>query len=187
MKEKIYLLMTIVCVILLSLPSNAFAVPMTWSANGHEYDVILLPGSSWDAARADAQSLFASGGWDLATITSAEEQAFINSLIPSGTTSTGIVQYWIGGFQPLASGEPGGNWQWINDEGLFWDNGPLQGVYSNWGRRTGEPNNSGSVLGYVAENSNPSNSVPEPSTFLFLSSGLCLAGFGLLRRRFKRD
>ena len=211
--------MTIACVVLLSLSSNVFAVPMTWT-NGHEYDVILLPVSSsdaertWDVARTYAQSL--GSGWDLATITSADEQAFINSLITSATTSTKIVEYWIGGYQPSGSVEPGGNWQWINGEGQFWNNGAVSGMYSNW--RTGEPNNdsgqgtlgpnyaggqnhlaldsrrgwswddndqylSGYILGYVAEKSNP---VPEPSTLLFLGSGIGLAGIGLLRKRFRK-
>jgi len=207
MKEKIYLLMIIVCVVLLSLSSNVFALPTPF--NGHEYEVIILPDISWSAAQTNAQSL--GSGWDLAAITSASEQAFINSLIIPATNPTGVVQYWVGGFQTPGSDEPGGNWQWINGEGQFWNNGPLTGVYSNWG--LGEPNNNtglnhpsgqnhlaldnrygwgwddndqyviGYVRGYVAERSNP---VPEPSTLLFLCSGLCLAGVGLLRKRFRK-
>lgn len=211
MKNISYLLLTIACVVLLSFSNNVSAAPMTWSTNGHDYDVIFLSGSSWDAARTNAQSLGI--GWDLATITSSDEQVFINGLLNNLSsppeTSTGVVQYWIGGFQPPASVEPDGSWQWINSEGLFWDQGPVPGVYANWGG-PGEPNDSGGqnhlaldsrygwkwddndhtldgyVFGYVAEKSNPSNSVPEPSTLLLLGSGLGLAGVGLLRNKLRK-
>lgn len=171
--------------------STAFALPVTWSTNGHEYDVVLLNDADWNTARTSAQALGA--GWDLATITSAGEQTFINSLLgapPAG----GPIQYWVGGFQPAGSTEPGGSWQWINGEGLFWDNGSVAGAYANWGG--GEPNNvggqnhvaldnrygwgwddndsfvSGVIRGYVAEKPTSTSAVPEPSTILLLGSGM---------------
>jgi hypothetical protein len=113
--------------------NNTFAsAPGTF--NGHEYRVVNLPNANWDDARTHAQGLpSVSGGcWDLATITSAAEQAFIISLLGTPPPSNGPVhQYWVGGFQPISAAEPGAGWEWINGEGPF--------VYQNWG--TGEPNN----------------------------------------------
>ena len=185
--------------------SNAFALPVTWSTNGHEYDVVILENADWNTARTSAQGLGA--GWDLATITSAGEQTFINSLLGAPPTS-GTVQYWVGGFQPAGSTEPGGSWQWINGEGLFWDNGPLAGAYANWGTGIAtEPDNvgvqnhvaldnrfgwgwddndnflSGVIRGYVAEKSTSTSAVPEPSTILLLGSGM----IGLAAYRRKRQ
>lgn len=186
----------------LLLSSNAFALPVTWATNGHAYDVVVLEGADWNTARTAAQGLGA--GWDLATITSAGEQAFINSLLGAPPTS-GTVQYWVGGFQPAGSTEPGGSWQWINGEGLFWDSGPVAGAYANWGG--GEPNNVGTqnhvaldnrygwgwddndsflgsvIRGYVAENPGATSTVPEPSSMLLLGSAM----MGLAAYRRKRQ
>lgn len=93
----------------------------------HYYAVVSAPGLTWDQARAEAQGL--GTGCDLATITSAAEQAIINGLLPDPASITeSIHQYWIGGLQPIGSTEPGANWQWINEDG------PIGGTgYSNWG------------------------------------------------------
>lgn len=111
----------------------------------HHYVVVNSPGLTWDQARAAAKLL--GDGCDLATITSAAEQAIINGLLPPPSIFEGTTQdYWIGGEQPGESSEPGGNWQWINGEGTFWNNGST-GMYANWGSlSTGpadEPNNLG--------------------------------------------
>ena len=94
----------------------------------HYYAVVYAPGLTWEQARTVAQSL--GTGCDLATITSAAEQAIINGLLPDLTSITeSIHQYWVGGFQPIESAEPDADWQWINGEG------PIGGTgYSNWGK-----------------------------------------------------
>lgn len=186
------LLISTVCILaLLGSVTNSPAIPVTWSGNGHMYEVVVFSDQNWNTARANAQALGA--GWDLATIKSAGEQSFINGLLgtpPSG----GIVQYWVGGFQPAGSPEPGGNWQWINGEGQFWNNAAISGAYSNWG--TIEPNNvggqnhvaldnrygwgwddndsflAGVISGYVAEKGNGISAVPEPSSLFLVASGL---------------
>lgn len=111
----------------------------------HYYAVISSPGLTWDQARDAAQELGA--GWHLAIITSGAEQAIINSLLPDPTDfpAEPAQQFWIGGEQN-GEVEPGGNWQWINDEGPFWDstqpdgqNGAIDGKYHNWGNATNGP------------------------------------------------
>jgi Lectin C-type domain len=105
----------------------------------HQYVVVNHSNLNWDEARVEAKSLGES--CDLATITSEAEQAIINVLLGSPNVFEGTIQdYWIGGSQPSGSYEPGGNWQWINGEGTFWNNGST-GMYANWG--TNEPNNAG--------------------------------------------
>lgn len=100
-----------------------YAVDVQWSkavgGNGHFYGVRLVSGGiHWDAAYREAKL---SGGY-LATITSEEENDFITNFIvnnpncwvvnPNGQ-DTGP---WIGGYQPVGSPEPNGNWQWVTGE-----------------------------------------------------------------------
>lgn len=199
---KTLLASTLAVLALFASATNSNAIPVTWSGNGHTYEVIAFSNQTWNTARANAQTLGA--GWDLATITSAGEQSFINGLLgtpPSG----GIVQYWVGGFQPTGSPEPGGNWQWINGEGQFWNNGAIPGAYSNWG--TIEPNDvggqnhvaldnrygwgwddndsfvAGVINGYVAERAGGSTAIPEPSSFFLAACGLLGVAWYAWRQR----
>jgi hypothetical protein len=99
----------------------------------YEYRVVYLPGKTWEEARAAAQALDGgNAGWDLATITSAAEQATISALVGLPPTGEGTVQYWVGGFQQTGATEPGASWQWINGEGSFFMNGPISGNYENF-------------------------------------------------------
>ena len=108
---------------------------VVWLGNGHWYRVedVGPGGISWK----DAQAAAASVGGYLATITSAEENAFAYTLarfVPEAWSNSGAngLGPWLGGFQPDGSVEPAGGWQWVSGETFS---------YANWA--VGEPNNSG--------------------------------------------
>jgi large repetitive protein len=114
------------------------------SENGHYYKIV--DGNfSWEQA-ADAAT--AEGGY-LATITSANEQSFIQNM--QDFSQAGYVPYaWIGASDRTTEG----SWQWVTgpEAGtVFWtgaDNGTSSG-YQNWG--VGEPNdwNGGEDYGQI--------------------------------------
>ena len=115
------------------------AIP--YSGNGHYYEVAYFTsGKTWDQAKAfaETQTLYGMQGY-LATITSADENAFILSKLPSDA--------WIGG----SDADVEGTWKWVT--------GPETGqtmTYTNW--NSGEPNNSGSnedAAEFYATGSNP--------------------------------
>jgi hypothetical protein len=103
--------------------ASADLVYFEWSTaaggNGHRYALTTLRGS-WDEMEAEA---VAAGG-RLASITSAAENAFILSIIPSSLGGPGNA-CWIGLSRTAAGG-----WTW-SDGSAF--------EYSNW--NGGEPNN----------------------------------------------
>ncbi len=179
-----------VMVVIASLGSLCEAVPVEWSissgGNGHFYEVIPVPESiSWENA---SSSAIAAGGY-LATITSAEENAFVYALVSSDSSfwTVGLggesVGPWLGGFQPGGSPEPDGNWQWVTGE-LF--------AYTNWAQY--EPNNYRGIEHYLSfYNATPNSmaptwndipdydppyspigyvvEIPEPTTLLLLGLG----------------
>jgi hypothetical protein len=102
-------------------------------ANGHSYQLFVNDGRrpmSLADARAQAEAM----GGSLATVTSQDEQDFINANIDS----SGDLFVFLGASQPDGAEEPGGGWMWLNGEP--W-------TYTNWG--PGEPNN---VTTYGNEN-----------------------------------
>lgn len=174
-------------------PPNVSATPVLWSANGHYYEIIQYQGKTWQEARLAAQSK--GDGWDLATITSVEEQNLIASLLGIANSSDPIYEYWIGGYQNSSAGEPGLGWGWVTGEAF--------NSYINW--MPGEPNNSGgenhiamddrylwawndndpylwAITGFVAEKHSP---VPEPISMLLFGSGLVGVG-GFVRKKFRK-
>ena len=125
------LLVAALGLVILVASAPAGAAPILF--NDHYYDVVLLPNVDWATANGNVGLKSDLGlSWHLATITSQSEQAFIASLLgppPAG----GIVEYWVGGYQPAGSAEPSGGWSWVTGEPF--------GPYTGWG--AGEPNNSG--------------------------------------------
>ena len=107
--------------------------------DGRHYQVVKDNGVSWDTANANAQSqTFAGVAGHLATLTSAAEDNFVESLRAGAGLSRPEV--WVGGFQESCTPpEPGCGWQWVNGEGpISTPDVPLLS-YSNW--QAGEPNN----------------------------------------------
>lgn len=170
----------------LSASFSAIAAPSTWISNGHQYEVIASPSTSWDDARTAAMGL--GSGWDLATITSLGEQNFITSLI--GPANGNLIEYYIGGTYSA------GAWGWVTNEAFsftYWGGGEpncnacephiaLDGRYNfpNWGWNDYTGAGSTFVAGYVVEHTAP---VPEPETYAMMLAGLGLLGFAARRKR----
>ncbi len=101
------------------------AVKIQWNsgigANNHYYEAVFNSSVTWIQAR---DAAIAAGG-HLATITSAEENAFVWSLCGSGLL-------FLGGYQSFSASSPSSDWAWVTGEA--WS-------YTNW--NAGEPNDGG--------------------------------------------
>jgi len=122
-------------------PGTTSGNPVQWrvedDGNGHFYEAVFVGTfTTWDIARALAEAR----GGQLASITSAEENAFVYELIRnrpelwSHTAINNALGPWIGGVQSPDGIEPNQGWGWLSGE-LF--------EYQNWfafGTPDGEPN-----------------------------------------------
>ena len=100
--------------------------------NGHWYQW-----TSWGqfASTSEAVQFAEARGAYLATLTTANEEGFVQANAVAGSCSfTAGSEALIGLLQDEGAGEPSGGWRWITNEPL---------IYSNW--RASEPSNSGSV------------------------------------------
>lgn len=111
---------------------------MSDGGNDHLYEAILTPdGISWSQANAAAEARGC--GWHLVTITSAQENAFVYSLVSGNPAfwncclSRNSAGPWLGGRQEIRCVSP---WEWVTGE-------PFD--YTNWGPR--EPFCNGERIG----------------------------------------
>jgi hypothetical protein len=206
--NKLHILFSIACMLIVS--ASAQAGPTEWSVvsggNGHSYELV-MPDSkavnyTWYDANATAEiSTFMGQAGHLATVTSAEENAFIEATFsplfsPDGRTG---VYAWIG----LTDESQEGSFAWVTGE---------EYEYSNW--FPGEPNNSAGLENYVVYWKNISGpgfnwndlsadlgtgdssplvgylvefeaapEVPEPTSFILFGTGLGAIGLAAWRRK----
>lgn len=105
--------------------------PVYNPANGHWYQAVLVAGGiSWPQAR-DAAAALSYAGYPghLVTLTSADENGFVDSYLPL----PGADEWWTGAYQDRSApdySEPAGGWRWITGEP--W-------AYTFWG--PGQPDN----------------------------------------------
>jgi hypothetical protein len=126
------LALALVSLLLIAATPPVLPAPTVWGptagGNGHLYEVVRVGTPlTWDSARAAAQAL--GPGWDLATITSADENAFVKTLFEADPTFTrgftrcpdpDICWYWIGpwigGFNVTDPRAPDTSFQWVTGE-----------------------------------------------------------------------
>ncbi len=117
-------------------PPPCYRWPSPAGGNDHCYRPVLEPepGISWPDAR---DAAFETGGY-LASVTSAEENAFVYALIAGAPYWRGPDGPWLGGYQLEASGEPDLGWTWVTGESM---------EYANWYQ--GQPDDSGGLQSYL--------------------------------------
>jgi hypothetical protein len=121
MKRRVRSIVLVACAT--SITAVAVAAPVRWSVNGHYYQAVSVGTPiSWDAARQAAKAL--GPGWHLATITSAEEDAFVRGLFPGHpfyppefwSPTVPFLEFkrgpWIGGYRVFGSE----TFQWVTGE-----------------------------------------------------------------------
>jgi hypothetical protein len=115
-----------------------------WDGNGHSYQLVFCAGTppvpcSWETAQDEARRL--GPGWDLATITSAGEDAFVRTLFATNPAAFNIARTtlnngpWIGG---RWIGPGIGNYAWATGEPF---------TYADWGPN--EPFGNGDRIAYA--------------------------------------
>jgi len=127
----------------------SFTVMHYQRPNGNLYEFVQADNIAWgDAKTAAEQRTFGCAHGHLVTLTSAEEDVFVELLrqeyVQAGALPGGEV--WVGGYQLPYQAKTGDGWFWINNEG------PISGynggsTYANWNPGTGEPSDCCNTVG----------------------------------------
>ena len=179
-----YILLSALALTALALPAGA--VPAQFGANGYEF--ISAPDISWADADVAATGL----GGHLATVTSAGENTFLDSISPDVGSYAGS---WLGGDATMWLVGPEATQIYVyTNWGGIEPNNPPSNVYMNigvlfagidhgqWADAAGGISDAGDpIQGYFVEYENMF-AVPAPGTLALL--GGSLVGLMLLRRRF---
>lgn len=173
----------------LALVAPSATAATVWNGNGHEYEVVVAEGATWQSARASAQAL--GSGWDLATVTSVAENTFFISLLPSAPGARW--HFWLGasdsaseGTFAWVTGEEFNFTDWASGEPNNFDNDDFLAIDFRTGWVWNDaPDNLGTLYpglarGFVAERS--VTPVPEPSYVALFAMGLMGVGVRVLRR-----
>jgi len=146
--KKLWVIAMLLIPIVFGLVGSGRAELVQWSINGHSYEVVIDTEATWEQAKAHAEAL----GGHLVTITSIEEQKFIENLLATSGAQTGA--YWIGLIETIT-------------EGIYtWDNGESLS-YTNW--YPGQPDNAGG--GWGGENRGHISWAVEPEALHFANRG----------------
>jgi hypothetical protein len=109
---------------------------------GNLYEFVIAPNISWPDAKAAAeQRSFGCIHGHLVTLTSADEDAFVEYLRQQYVAANALPagEVWAGGYQLPTQATTYDGWFWVNNEGPIppYPNGS---AYANWNQSSGEPN-----------------------------------------------
>ena len=132
-------LMTLVALTFIMVVANSSLADLVMGPNGNMYEVVIAPGIEvGDADAAAFGSELCGMPGHLATITSSQEDSFLESIRAAATaavwdmTVEGMKQeFWVGGYQDWQNPVPGvldADWHWINGDGDI----IIGDTYTNW-------------------------------------------------------